>query len=263
MTLGRRKAMERHVFIEGRQQFSGGHAEAVGKRPTMEDACAIIGEFAGPKTQFYAIFDGHGGSGTAVYCASTLPGIIADLYKSSGNMKEAIPAGLAKVNESATEQWRFTGATAAIVAIAEDHLYAANVGDTRVVLVEGGVSRRLSYDHKVSDESERQSIINRGGVIINGRVGGSLALTRSIGDGLYADSLSVEPFMVDTPLDPSNGLIIACDGVWDVMTDEDAAGLFNQTEDAGAAARLIKDEAMQRGSDDNVSVICVRLKPKE
>jgi serine/threonine protein phosphatase PrpC len=263
MAIARRRPPERRVFVQGKQLFSGGHAEAQGKRPTMEDSCAIIGEFAGPHTQFYGLFDGHGGSACAIYCSANLPTAIADAYRASGNMADAIGEGIGSLSQTAAKQWLLVGATAAVVVVADNRIYCANVGDSRIVLFGNGVARRMSHDHVVRDPDERQAVVDRGGAIINDRVNGTLALSRAIGDGAHADSISAEPFMADVGSDESLSVVIACDGVWDVMSDEEAVAIFAETPDPGAAARAIKEASISKGSDDNISVICVRFKPKE
>ena len=65
-TVRRSTSIPRSFVMGGRQLFPGGHAEAKGRRPTMEDACASCGEFAGPRTQYYGLFDGHGGKEVAL-----------------------------------------------------------------------------------------------------------------------------------------------------------------------------------------------------
>jgi serine/threonine protein phosphatase PrpC len=58
-------------------------------------------------------------------------------------------------------------------------------------------------------------------------------------------------------------LILACDGLWDVLTDQDAADLLmgrylREGHFSDAAEYLIK-EAVRRGSTDNITVIVVFL----
>ena len=45
-----------------------------------------------------------------------------------------------------------------------------------------GVAVRMSYDHKASDPAEIERVKNQGGKVVDGRVGGTLALTRAFGD---------------------------------------------------------------------------------
>jgi serine/threonine protein phosphatase PrpC len=257
------RPQERHLILEGKQLFGGGHAEAIGKRTSMEDACAIVGEFAGPNTQFYGLYDGHGGAAVSQYCSTTLHILIAAKYRDSVPMADAIRAGFAELNAAAVQRFPLQGSTAAVVIIADDIIYSANVGDSRVVLIDGESTTRLSYDHNLSDPAEQQAVVARGGAIIQNRIHGTLSLSRSIGDGDLAEFLSAEPCLKETPWNETLKVIIACDGVWDVVPDEQAAALFKAASDPGAAARAIKDEALDKGSDDNVTVICVNLKRKE
>lgn len=62
-------------------------------------------------------------------------------------------------------------------------LYVANIGDTRAVLNRSGKAERLSIDDKGSDNQDEISRIkSAGGIILDGRVGGVLAVTRAFGD---------------------------------------------------------------------------------
>ena len=51
-------------------------------------------------------------------------------------------------------------------------LYTGNVGDARAVLCHGNRAIRLSYDHKGSDHTEAQRILDVGGFVMNNRVNG-------------------------------------------------------------------------------------------
>jgi len=98
------------------------------------------------------------------------------------------------------------------------------------------------------------------------------------------------PDVFEVTLDEYDVLILACDGLWDVVTDREAAIVALSVADAGTpcqlfrlyfifmlcrflcfvfglllfvgdAARKLRDFAFARGSDDNISVLVVRLKP--
>ena len=59
------------------------------------------------------------------------------------------------------------------------------------------------------------------------------------------------------------GLILACDGVWDVVSDNTAARLaaaaFAKNSDVEQAAVQVRNKAFTRLSKDNISVLCVKL----
>lgn len=94
-------------------------------------------------------------------------------------------------------------------------LYTANVGDARIILCRNGKALRLSYDHKGSDENEGKRIANAGGLILNNRVNGVLAVTRALGDSYMKDLVTGHPYTTETVVQPNSDefFIIACDGV--------------------------------------------------
>eukprot|EP00419_Tripos_fusus_P008305 CAMPEP_0172670772 /NCGR_PEP_ID=MMETSP1074-20121228/10496_1 /TAXON_ID=2916 /ORGANISM="Ceratium fusus, Strain PA161109" /LENGTH=417 /DNA_ID=CAMNT_0013487725 /DNA_START=44 /DNA_END=1297 /DNA_ORIENTATION=+ len=130
------------------------------------------------------------------------------------------------------------GCTAVVCCVRKDALIVANAGDSRAVLCRGGLSVDLSEDHKPDLQSESDRIIRAGGWVqkeVYGpvtvhRVNGDLSLSRAIGDLEYKQNRNLPPgeqVIVATPdvrtfrLDASDEFIIlACDGVWDVMDSQ-------------------------------------------
>jgi protein phosphatase PTC1 len=94
-------------------------------------------------------------------------------------------------------------------------LYTANVGDARIVLCRNGRALRLSYDHKGSDENEGRRVASAGGLILNNRVNGVLAVTRALGDAYMKDLVTGHPYTTETVIqaDQDEFMILACDGV--------------------------------------------------
>jgi serine/threonine protein phosphatase PrpC len=226
----------------------------------MEDACASCASFAGPDSQYYALFDGHGGREAATYCAENLHQMFALRYVAGEPLSGTIKDVIYDINRQVTSRWVFAGTTAAIVVIADNQIHTANVGDSHVILIDAGRARRLSVDHKATVASERRAILARGGRVLQGRVNGILMLSRAIGDGEIAKYITCEPYMTVTPFKDEYKLIIACDGVWDVMSDQQAADIYLKCESPVEAARLIKMEAIKRRTTDNVSVMCIDLR---
>lgn len=100
-------------------------------------------------------------------------------------------------------------------AVRQRVLYTANVGDARIILCRYGKALRLSYDHKGSDENEGKRIANAGGLILNNRVNGVLAVTRALGDAYLKDLVTGHPYTTETVIQPDSDefIILACDGV--------------------------------------------------
>ena len=254
---------ERNFVLSGRQLFSGGHAESIGPRPSMEDASAIIGEFAGAGTQYYAVFDGHGGKEISLYCANNLHRIIARNLKDQDiSVEDAITQSIEEINSSISAKYPNAGSTAAIVLIINNIVYCANVGDTRILLIENGKVSRCSYDHKATDPAERKMVLDLGGQIVQGRVNGVLMLSRAIGDYVVGPGISCKPSIKRMRRRDGMKIVIACDGVFDVIDDDTVGAAVNRYTNTQEAARNIKDMALHRGTSDNVTCVVINLTPK-
>jgi len=113
-------------------------------------------------------------------------------------------------------------------------LTVANAGDCRAILCrKGGITEAMSYDHKPQNDVEKKRIDESGGFVNQfGRVNGNLNLSRSIGDLKYkqvrglepsAQMITAEPDIKQVTLDPEDEFVIlACDGIWDCLTNEEA-----------------------------------------
>jgi len=143
-------------------------------------------------------------------------------------------------------------------------LYTANVGDARIVLCRNGRALRLSYDHKGSDEQEGRRVANAGGLILNNRVNGVLAVTRALGDAYMKDLVTGHPYTTETVIQPETDefLILACDGLWDVCSDQEAVDLIRNIQDPQAASKQLVDHALARFSTDNLSCMVIRFDNK-
>ncbi|KAL9935300.1 hypothetical protein V8E36_005648 [Tilletia maclaganii] len=142
-------------------------------------------------------------------------------------------------------------------------LYTANVGDARAVLCRGGKAVRLTYDHKGQDAQETKRIQDAGGFVMNNRVNGVLAVTRSLGDSSMKDFVVGAPYTTETTLGAEDTfLIVACDGLWDVAEDQDAVNLIADVEDPQKASEILLKHALDNFSTDNTSVMVVRFAVK-
>ncbi|KAK9365315.1 phosphatase 2C-like domain-containing protein [Lipomyces kononenkoae] len=147
--------------------------------------------------------------------------------------------------------------------VQERMLYTANAGDARLVLCRKGKALRLSYDHKGTDQMEAQRIKNSGGVVLNGRVNGILAVTRALGDSYIKKLVISRPYTTETYLTPDDEfLILACDGLWDVCSDQEAVNIIRNVKDPQEASRMLIDYALAHFSMDNLTCMVVRFDDK-
>eukprot|EP00163_Fabomonas_tropica_P005263 TRINITY_DN14766_c0_g1_i2.p2 TRINITY_DN14766_c0_g1~~TRINITY_DN14766_c0_g1_i2.p2 ORF type:complete len:204 (-),score=32.63 TRINITY_DN14766_c0_g1_i2:936-1547(-) len=159
----------------------------------------------------------------------------------------------------------WTGTTAVTVLLRyvgdSKYLFCANAGDARAVLSTNNEVARISYDHTAKDEAEVARITEGGGFVRANRVSGILAVSRALGDHAFKDHVISEPFYSFHHLkdDDEHILILGCDGLWDVMTDEEAIGYVKTLSTAQEMADVLLYKALDLGSTDNISVVVVKV----
>ncbi|XP_044485610.1 protein phosphatase 2C 16-like isoform X2 [Mangifera indica] len=267
----------------------------------------------GLTSHFFGVYDGHGGSQVADYCHDRIHLALAEEIEivkndlADGSNKESRQLQWEKTftscflkvdDEIGGNSSRFVdgdasdvsfvavapetvGSTAVVALICSSHIIVANCGDSRAVLCRGKECMPLSPNR----EDEYARIEAAGGKVIqwNGhRVFGVLAMSRSIGDRYLKPWIIPEPEVMCIPRARDDEcLILASDGLWDVMTNEEACevarrrillwhkknGVPDLSERgkgvdpaAQAAADYLSMLALQKGSRDNISVIVVDLK---
>uniref|UniRef100_A0A0E0FPM0 protein-serine/threonine phosphatase n=2 Tax=Oryza TaxID=4527 RepID=A0A0E0FPM0_ORYNI len=158
---------------------------------------------------------------------------------------------------------REDGSTASTAIFVGNHIYVANVGDSRTVMSKAGKAIALSSDHKPNRKDERKRIENAGGVVTwsgTWRVGGVLAMSRAFGNRFLKRFVVAEPEVQEQEIDDDlEFLILASDGLWDVVSNEHAVAFVKAEEGPEAAARKLAEIAFARGSTDNITCIVVKF----
>ncbi|KAJ3443699.1 leucine-rich repeat-containing protein [Anaeramoeba flamelloides] len=164
-----------------------------------------------------------------------------------------------ETNQKLKDRNESSGSTAVVALILDNHLYCANLGDSRAIISKNKMAIRLTFDHKPNVLSERRRIIAKGGYVNEEqRVNSHLAISRSFGDFHVGDCISSKPHLSSIKIGSQNEvLILACDGVWDVLLDQEVIDIALQFNDPHEAALKIRNLAENYGSTDNISVIVI------
>ncbi|KAJ4763644.1 Protein phosphatase 2C [Rhynchospora pubera] len=249
-------------------KFGYGYASSPGKRSSMEDFYetridGVNGEIVG----LFGVFDGHGGVRAAEFVKKHLFSNIIKHPKFISDTKSAIADAYNHTDSEFLKcengQNRDAGSTASTAVLVGNRLLVANVGDSRAVICRGGNAIAVSRDHKPDQSDERQRIEDAGGFVMwagTWRVGGVLAVSRAFGDRLLKQFVVAEPEIKEEKVDNSlEFLILASDGLWDVVSNEEAVAMVRPIEEPQQAAQRLLQEASQRGSADNTTVVVVRF----
>lgn len=270
--------------------------EAQGRRPTMEDASLARKT---SKWCVYAVFDGHGGAQVSAALKRAFPRLLdrLDPTWSDARLADEIRRTFQEIDDAICRQsWaNTTGSTACAIlrCLVDGRVFVINLGDSRAVIFwSDGTVVFSSPDHKpgAPEETARiRKLPNPDQVrVVEGvaRIRGVLSVSRAFGDAeLKTDrfgrrdatdsALSAQPdvFAVRTPPRAGDSLfgLLACDGLWDVYDSVEAARTCASLLSAGKAmspsrrtgervCRALVEQALSRGSSDNVSVVLCRLK---
>lgn len=224
---------------------------------------------------FFGVFDGHSGTQAAIESAAALPGLVdTALEHADVNDTAAMSAILREVClsfDGALDLDDMSGCTAVMALVTPKHILVANVGDSRAVLATDGGAVALSKDHKPDNPSESKRVEAAGGMVVQGRVDGQLAVSRAFGD--FRFKYAADRPATEQPVSPEpeirvhargeklEFLILACDGVWDVMSNEDVVNFIHDCVSSdmkswGEVCEAVVDNALELGSRDNMT-ICV------
>ena len=276
---------------------------------TMEDQY-----FIGDGGRVTAVFDGHGGADVARYLrgqffarlqkhlrrkqweeqdddsssTTPTPPYIPPLSSHVTALRSALQDLESEV--LARRHWDYQGSTAAIVTLhqtPDGHrtLVSANLGDSRAVLSRNGTAVNLTRDHKPDDPLERNRILSLGEMVEWDNYAKvhrvrNLSLSRAIGDKDAKPYVSPDAEIQHFPVMESSDefVVVASDGLWDVMTSQEAVEFVQQymepphglaTDDIQRlqftrrknVSRHLAREALKRGSGDNICVVTVWLQP--
>ncbi|KAL2548836.1 Protein phosphatase 2C 37 [Forsythia ovata] len=291
-----------------------GMTSVCGRRRDMEDAVAIHPSLCGQSDDipsglhFFGVYDGHGCSHVAMKCKDRMHEIVKDEVESGEtSWKEMMFRSFSKMDQEVTEwsgettyncrcelqtpQSDAVGSTAVVAVVTPEKIIVSNCGDSRAILCRNGVAIPLSVDHKPDRPDELNRIEESGGRVIfwdGARVLGVLAMSRAIGDGYLKPYVISEPEVTITDRTAEDEcLILASDGLWDVVSNETACGVARmclqslkppspprspgnditvtaagESSDKACsdASILLTKLALARHSTDNVSVVVVDLR---
>ena len=227
---------------------------------------------------FFGVYDGHGGKFVSNFLAESLPNLFIDKRIIYPVSRDYINKAFKFLEQKVLKQKYLDKAlhcgSTCLVGIHykkadQDYLNVMNVGDTRCVLCRDNFAIPLTKDHKPMWPEERHRIEKIGGKpYFDGddwRIK-DLSVSRAFGD------FDAEPFVINTPdifrykLDKNDKfLIFACDGLWDVLSNQDVINfvlnecydkdLITRINKNNNIARRIAEYALKKGSTDNLTVI--------
>ncbi|KAH0795615.1 protein phosphatase 2C [Histomonas meleagridis] len=224
----------------------------------MEDNFTIYND---NNFSLFGIFDGHAGSNTSYLASEMMLTEVKSLIRTKNEQK--FSDCFEHIQNEVKSQNLIDGCTAAVTFVYDNICYIGSIGDSRILRIKKNGFEQITKDQKATIKHEYNRLKRLLLGVIDGRVKRKLALSRAIGDLWCGDGLFIKPKVKSYQIDDEEiGLIVACDGVWDVLTNEEAYKIFVNAKSPQDAATSLKNAAIANGSMDNVSVIVVFFHPE-
>ena len=237
----------------------------------------------------FGVFDGHGSGGHKV--SDYVVKSVGDLLQAWAKQHGSDPAKCLEETYNDVQFALFhhlpqismlSGTTGLTCLIQNRRMYIANAGDSRAVLCRLGASGKLmpidlTIDQKPDDAKERERIESMGGKVIVDPVyparviyhNYGLGMSRSIGDGLATKhGVICTPQVTTYDTDDMDAcLVLASDGVWEVLSSERVARLVDRSEstDAQDIANTIVNAAIdewrkeEESYRDDISIVVLMI----
>mmetsp|Transcript_1837 Transcript_1837/g.2136 ORF Transcript_1837/g.2136 Transcript_1837/m.2136 type:complete len:340 (-) Transcript_1837:254-1273(-) len=236
---------------------------------------------------FFGVFDGHGGKLASQKSAENLLRVIQQLpcYKElaipgkdqGSTLEKCIIQGFSKLDEYLKSLEEFkngdrSGTTAIVAFVTPEYIVSGNCGDSRLIYVRKNAVTFGTDDHKPYAPLEEKRIERAGGHVSMRRVNGDLAVSRALGDFVYKNNDRLPPFEQQVSPEPDVSilkrdhtddqfLLLACDGIWDVVHNSEACSFVLNKMNQGLSVRNICDDLVKycMKSRDNTSALILTL----
>ena len=255
---------QQHTILTfGRHLYNYGISEVTREHPLVYDSIVAIGDFAGSGSCFYAIYEGHGGYQACEYAGQNVHRVFSRDFTNDVTPQSVLKDTLKEVSDHIAKSYPDEGCSAAIVMVMKNIIYAANLGDTRIMLIdENGDISFLSEYHSTKNSSEGKEVYNRTGYINHSLVCDKSPITRSLGDGGLGKIISHEPFMKQIRRHDRMVVIIGTNDLFQSLDEKRLARMGTSHVTATAAAKAITNEALKKDPDGNHSCLVLSLTPK-
>ncbi len=209
----------------------------------------------GPLSNLFIVADGMGGHNAGDYASKhAIERIVEEVENSKDSPIETLERAIQSANRyirvKSKENEDMTGMGTTVVAatIAEDVMYVANVGDSRLYIINSGI-RQITVDHSLVEEMVRMGGIDREQAREHQDKN---IITRAIG---AEDELKIDFFQVK--LKKGDFILLCSDGLTNMIEDEEIRMLLLGQKDIISKAETLVAAANQNGGKDNISVVLI------
>ena len=237
------------------------------KRQKNEDSYLV-----NDKIHLYVVADGMGGHAGGEFASKIAVSTVEEIIKGNdvpvtqqasylasdhseseeGKLRRAITQAGSKICQRAIEEpeLRGMGTTATVLYFDDSKAYVAHVGDSRAYCIRGGSIIQITEDHSLVNEQLKSGLITEEEAKTHQLKN---IITRSVG---VQEEVEVDTIVWDVQNDDT--YVLCSDGLSNMVQNEEIRALVSENETEEAARKLV-ELANDRGGDDNISLILVKI----
>ena len=224
------------------------------RREVNQDYVYVTDRPIGPFPNLLTVADGMGGHKAGDFASSYTVNVLKDELKKTPMdkpeeiLRSVVSIANHKLIEAASRDIKLEGMGTTLVAatVVGNTLYFANVGDSRLYLINDKI-RQLSKDHSLVEE-----MVRLGGIKAEEARNhpDKNIITRAI--GVKED---VEPDIYEYRLKKGDMILMCTDGLSNMVEDEDMFNIVKGSRDVVEAVQMLIEKANSNGGRDNIGVI--------
>jgi protein phosphatase len=225
------------------------------KRNNNQDFVYASDQKVGALNCLWIVADGMGGHAAgdiaSRLCVETMIDTISN-SKQEGPVR-ILAEAIRSANEAVCEKARSTpdlegmGTTVVAATVDDGCLYIANVGDSRLYLIDDERIEQITHDHSLVEEMVRAGELRREDARLHPDKN---VITRAVG---VKSSVAIDFF--DVALNRGDRFLICSDGLTNMVPEDMIFRIVKEKGSLEEAARELVDEANRSGGSDNISVI--------
>lgn len=224
------------------------------ERDVNQDTIYYSTSAVGILRNLFIVADGMGGQAAGDFASRFTVDQLVELFSktTTGPIISQIDSSIHLVNNmlvrQAAENLDMYGmGTTLVMATCEDEtVYVANVGDSRLYLINDDI-RQITRDHSYVEELVSVGQLKRGSEEYKSKKN---LITRAIG---VSSKLNVDYFEIEVK--PGDKILLCSDGLTNMLGDEEILDTILEHRNLYDATKALVDIANERGGTDNISAL--------
>ena len=228
------------------------------KRELNEDYIYTSGQPIGALPNLFIVADGMGGHKAGDYASMHTVDRFVEVIRELGEehgvqdaINEAVTAANAYIYQRSRENSNLSGmgTTLVLASCIGNEAIVANIGDSRLYLVNDDAMTQITRDHSLVEE-----MVTLGGIdreMARNHPDKNI-ITRAVG---VKEKVAADFFEVD--LTKGDKLLLCSDGLTNMLRDEEIYKIIQNNKELEQAAKALVDAANENGGRDNIAVVLV------